>query len=210
MSSPPDDPERSILEWDTANRFEREIDLQDQAIEAVDNKAEHVTRLVGIVLGVVLTALSLGIRFEGGPPDVSLPVELSFGLGLLGMFGSITFAIITYLSSKLKMGLHPATAETINHQDLDPEEYAELLMNAYAFALEWNKEVIDTNYRRFRRTLTALFIGLSYLGLSAFIYVLVPGGSWGWATFVIGTVFVGGVTIYILSRKYLTHGPEGD
>lgn len=43
---------------DAANRLERAMDTQIQILEGIDDKAEHVTRLVALLIGIVFSVIS--------------------------------------------------------------------------------------------------------------------------------------------------------
>ena len=92
-----------------------------------------MTRLVGILLGVILTALSISFRFNGGPPQASLPTSIAFGLGLVGLLVSMLLAIITYLSSQFELGLHSSAADAlVDEKPLTMHQYSSLVANTYA------------------------------------------------------------------------------
>lgn len=90
---------------DAIDRFERVVDMQADLLSDIDNKAEHVTRLVGLLLGVVLTAL---------------------------------------------------------------------------------------------------LVGVTYLALAVFQYVVLPANGWKWASFVVGSILLLGTVWYVLTGRYLT------
>ena len=203
--SPPTEQDRaSDLPQDMADQLERVLDLQISLINDTDTKAEHVTRLVGILLGVILTALSISFRFNGGPPQASLPTSIAFGLGLVGLLVSMLLAIITYLSSQFELGLHSSAADALVDESLTMHQYSSLVANTYASAIERNKPVLKANATRFRYTLSALLLGIGYLTISIFQYTALHSSLIRWIILIAGSILVFAGTVYILRGDYLT------
>ena len=189
---------------DGMDRLEREIDHQVALLDAIDTKAEHVTRLVILLVGVILTAISIGIRMTGGPPAASVPVRIAFAAGMAGLVATMVTAIVTYLSSRMRLGLHPSTADTFESVDMPMDQYAMLVINAYASVIEDNKAVLDTNSFRFRITLVCLVVAVSYVATAILFYVVPPSRPWGYGGVLLTTVFVVGTGWYVLTGRYLT------
>ena len=98
---------------DAVDRLERVIDTQIDTVDDFDQKAAYVTRFVGVVLGLVLTAVSLASRFGGGDPATQLPAVAAVAGGVVGLVAAVAGAIVTYLSSRVVVGLHPHAARAI-------------------------------------------------------------------------------------------------
>lgn len=195
---------------DAVERFERVIDAQLTAINELDQKAEHVTRFVGILLGLVLTAVSLTPRLGGIDVLTTLPAIIAVSAGVVGLVVAITGAIITYLSSKIIVGMHPHSARTITNTDYDYDEYNTLVLRAYADAIEQNRHVLSVNALRFRRTLVALFGGIAYLSMSALLFALGPVGVGAWVVLLVGTAAVIAIAWYLLTGRYLPQEDDSD
>lgn len=189
---------------DAVERFERVLDLQADLLSELDTKAEHVTRLVGVIVGVVLTAFSVAFQFGEGMPAASFPTALTFGLGTAALVVTLGLAVVTYLSSRLKLGLHPDASYTLQDGSVSPGVYSMLVMNSYASAIEENKEVLQANARRFRRTLVALLGGVSLLAIAVLQYVVLPSRASKWVALGGGLLFIGGAFWYVLTGRYLT------
>ena len=98
---------------DAVDRLERVINTQIDTVDDFDQKAAYVTRFVGVVLGLVLTAVSLASRFGGGDPATQLPAVAAVAGGVVGLVAAVAGAIVTYLSSRVVVGLHPHAARAI-------------------------------------------------------------------------------------------------
>lgn len=188
--------------FDLIDRFERVIDMQAALLGDVDEKAGHVARLVALVLGVVVSALSIGVQL-GGPPNAEFPTLIAFGLGTAGLIVSMSGAIITYLSSKIKLGVHPDSAKILQKPSIGRSAYSRLVANSYAGTLEENRRVINANAKRLRYTLASLVAGISYLTLAVIQYVAIGTGRGKWATIGIGSLAVFGVCWFVVSGRYL-------
>ncbi|WP_049900137.1 hypothetical protein [Halococcus agarilyticus] len=202
-----DDADGAASRADAVDRLERVIDTQIDAVDDFDQKAAYVTRFVGVVLGLVLTAVSLVSRFGGGDPATRLPAVVAVAGGVVGLVAAVAGAIVTYLSSTVVVGLHPHAARTIADGEYGDDEYNTLLLRAYADAVERNREVLRANARRFRQTLVALLAGITYLAMAAFLFALAPSGVWGWVVLTVGTVAIGVVAWYLLTGRYLRLEP---
>ena len=122
---------------------------------------------------------------------------------------AVAGAIVTYLSSRVVVGLHPHAARAIADGEYGDDEYNTLLLRAYADAVERNRRVLRTNAGRFRRTLVALLVGIAYLAMAALLFALAPSGVWEWAILIVGTVAIGVVAWYLLTGRYLRLEPGG-
>jgi uncharacterized membrane protein YhfC len=197
--------ETDLNPWvDSLDRFERELDIQIDTLDSIDDKAQQTARIIAVLLGLVLTAIPLTIRFIGPRFAGSLSNTLSFGLGIAGLIAALIGAIITYLSSRFDAGLDPAVADGLATYDVSPEQYRVLVLGAFASALEKNREVIRANAFRFRLALTALIVGIVYLAGAAFSLGIEATNIGGWAVFVVATTIAAGTVIYIVSGRYLT------
>lgn len=194
---------------DAVDRLERVIDTQIATVDDLDQKAAYVTRFVGVVLGLVLTAVSLVSRFGEGDPVTSLPVVVAVAAGVVGLVAAIAGAIVTYLSSEVVVGLHPHAARSIADGEYSYDEYNALLLRAYADAIERNRRVLSANARRFRSTLVALLAGITYLSIAVVLFVLAPAGLWGWSVLLIGTLVLAVVAWYLLTGRYLRLDANG-
>ena len=207
MSNDENSPSESdeIVPWiDSLDRFEREIDIQIEALNSIDDKAQYTARLIGLFLGLVLTVISLAPRFTGVTLRASSPTLIAFGVGLAGLVAAIVGAVITYLSSRFKTGLDPVVAEGLATYSVSPLDYKELLLRAYARALEQNKEVLDVNATRFRMTLSAFLVGIVFLALSFFLFVIAVSTVAKGVLLVLTGLVMFGILVYILSGGYLT------
>lgn len=189
--------------FDLIDRFERNVDMQASLLGEIDDKAGRIARLVALVLGVVVSALSIGVRFSTGSPEATVPTLVTFGLGTVGLVVSMAGALVTYLSSKIKLGVHPTSARTLEGSPISKRTYSRLVMKSYANTLEKNRRVLDVNARRLQFTLTSLVVGTSNLALAALLYVAVETVRGQWITTGLGSLAILGIAGFVLSGRYL-------
>lgn len=192
---------------DTANRFERSLDHQVQALNDIDNKAEHITRLLGILIGALLSVLAVAVRINNGRIHLpTLPLSIMFVCGLLLLILAMIFSIITYLSSRFKIGLHYRPARLLSQEDYDIEKetHYRRIIGTYGYNLERNKEVIQVNSRRFRRALVSLMGGVVFLSASGISFVVTEDEDVMWLILAVTVIFCAITIEYILAGRYLT------
>lgn len=192
---------------DGANRLERVIDLQIETINDIDTKAEHVNRLLGLLIGVVLSAVSIVAQLEGVQLSEAAPMaQLAFFLGILALLASMGAAVITYLSSRVEAGLSPAAGYHLSNPNTQTtmDEHIRRVLGSYAHIVDANRDVIQTNSRRFRLTLLFLLVGVIYLAASAGIYLSGVRGLSAISALAVVSIAILGLSWYILTGRYLT------
>jgi hypothetical protein len=182
---------------DSLNRFERTLDVQIDLINEIDNKASNVVRYTVILIGAIFTGVSVIPRSGVVSLDDigSLPRFLFF-IGVISLIIAVCSSIITYLSNVQYYGPDPAYGQNVADKDISSPEYEEVLLSGYSDAVEANRQVIDTNARRFRWSLASLFFGIVYSALAGGI-VAVNTVPWG------EVVIVGIVTMIAIPSLYM-------
>lgn len=192
---------------DTVDRLERAVDHQISIINGIDDKAEHVTRLLGILIGLIFSVLSLVVKWEvNGLQSPSKPVEVLFTMGVFSLLFAMAAAIVTYLSSKFRIGLHYNVGYYLSEPDVDVDtrKHTRRILGAYGSMIEQNKRVIETNSHRFRWTLYLLLVGVLFLSTAGILYlgrISTPDAWIGFGASVIIALVAGW---YILTGRYLT------
>lgn len=204
MSEPPEEPTPRL---DAADRLERVIDAQSATLDRIDDKSGRIARLLGILLGVVLSSVSLGVQLDGIEFGLlATPIRLAFTVGTGFLLSSLAATIITLLSSRLRIGLTPMTGEVLS----DPKHKVELethlsrVVGTYAYSIRQNRKIIEVNVRRLRRTLVLFLVGELYVGLSVALFVTQLVGRGAWLTFGILSLVALALARYVLSGRYLT------
>ncbi|MDZ7730965.1 MAG: hypothetical protein U5K37_08705 [Natrialbaceae archaeon] len=207
-----DDPPQSTYA-DAADRLERTIDKQLNTIAEIDEKAAHTTRLVGILLALVFTLLTLVLR-EGTESlgTVTAGVQWAFVLGLGLTLLSLGLSIITYLSSRCRVGLHHEVAGflTTTNRPVTRSDHLQMVVGSYGSIVAENERVLEMNARRFKYSLTSLLCGICFLAVAGTLYFASVSGGLA-ATAVVGTTIVSGfLSWYILQEKFMRLPPHSD
>ncbi|MFA9518395.1 hypothetical protein ACERIT_14475 [Halopenitus sp. H-Gu1] len=204
------DPSERDQFLDTADRLERSIERQISIINGIDDKSEHVTRLIGILIGLLFSVLSLianldSITFE----DATISIKIGFILGLGSLLLAMASAIVTYLSSRFRIGLNYNVGHYMSNIDnrntkKDFNKHIQRVCGSYGDIIEENKEVIETNSHRFRLTLYFLLIGVLFLATSGSLYVSSISNNGMWVGLVTSLALAAISGWYILTGRYLT------
>lgn len=154
--------EESLAELlrETRQTNERLID----ALESADDKAMRTSRTSLIVLGLLLTAASVGgVELINGASDFAIGLTLG-GVGLLIL--STLFTMAAYSVSEYPVGIGNSHAKYVHSEHPTPDEWRGKLVREY---LSWNEEVTSA----LQETTLWFFLGqvtlLLGLGLLSFV-----------------------------------------
>lgn len=197
------DPEIDIL-----RRYHDMLDTQMDSINEIDDKASNTARLIGILLGLLLTAASLGATTEFiGLEDASVPFFVMLGLSLAMLLFALLLSITTYLSSTIIHGPTASIGSYMANYRVDNQQYIDIMLRTYSKAVHENKKVIFENASRFKNTLAVLMGGLVHLlaaGILLVAAVLEVRSVLQWLILA-GFVTAGaGVAYFIGVKDYLT------
>lgn len=188
---------------DLADRYQNMLDSQLSAIENFDTKAWRVARLVGIVLGVLFTALS--VFSDEAAIELSLkflPVILAVSIGILALVASLVFSSLCILSTTAGFGLRVELADALNEGAVEEEDYPGLVTKSYSKNIKNNIKVMRAKGRRLRYGLSVLVVGILMLSTGG-VLLFVTLGFWvqvGLLVFIVLMTLV--VSHYILTMQY--------
>lgn len=201
------DPDHLDALKDSANRLERSLDIQDQIISDIDQKAQSTIRIIGVILGLIFTGLSIlsDSDFLSGA-DSNLALDIGFLVGIASLIAAMAFATITYLSSKYKIGLNPDVGDLFSRSDFTttPTEHLRRVNGSYGFNIRVNRRVIEVNSHRFRRSLFCLLSGVLFLSITGVLFIAGVSEKTASALLLLAAGIVGILAWYILKGKYLT------
>ncbi|WP_135826116.1 hypothetical protein [Halorussus ruber] len=210
MSEPPEEPTPRL---DAADRLERVIDAQSATLDSIDDKSGRIARLLGILLGVVLSSVSLSVQLSAVTLEsLSTPTRLSFLAGVAFLLLSLATSILTLLSSRFRIGLTHATGDLLSHDEFDPEldEHLRHVVGTYAYNVRQNQRIIEANARWFKRSLVCFLAGESYLGVSVGLFFGGVSEPYGWVALGLSVPAIVGLVRYVLSDRYLTLNLQSD
>lgn len=194
---------RGSVKEDLADRYQDMLDSQLSAIENFDTKAWRVARLVGILLGVLFTGVSVFSAEVTVQLTVDyLPVIVAVGVGVSALVVSLVFAALCILSTTAGFGLRVELADALNEGDVDDEDYPGLVTKSYSKNIKNNIKVMRAKGRRLRYALSALVVGVLTLSTGG-VLLFVTLRYWVQLGFLtaVGTLIVG-ILYYILTMQY--------
>lgn len=192
-------------EIDLLRRYEGMVQTQIDTLNGIDDKAAYVARLVGVLVGLTLSGISIFV----GTDRLTLSLDTVFVFVLASLAGfsffvSLMYAIITYLSSQFEYGPSPEMGEYMADYQVADQEYVDVLLRGYSQSLKDNYFVVVRNSKRFERCLASLLAGLILLFGAATLFVM-P------APVVIDLIVAAGYAFaaleavkYILEEEFLT------
>ncbi|MFC4437455.1 MULTISPECIES: hypothetical protein [Natrialbaceae] len=188
---------------DLADRYQDMLDSQLSAIENFDTKAWRVARLVGILLGVLFTGISVFSADVTVQLTVEhLPVIVAVSVGISALVVSLIFAALCILSTTAGFGLRVELADALNEGNIDDEDYPGLVTKSYSKNIKNNIKVMRAKGRRLRYALSALVVGVLTLSIGG-ILLFVTLAYWVQVALlvVVGVLIIGGLH-YILTMQY--------
>lgn len=195
-------------EIDLLGRYQGMIETQVASINEIDEKASTTAKLIGILLGLVLTAASFAVTSDLIEfTDTTLPFFVLLGVALATLFISLSYTIITYLSSTLIHGPTGKLGDFLADYRVDEQQYIDIMLRTYSQAIAENKGVIFENADRFKRALASLLAALLFLLGAGVLLVAAALDRPIWADWLVLVLFVstGCIAAYQIGVKdYLT------
>lgn len=188
---------------DLADRYQDMLDSQLTAIENFDTKAWRVARLVGILLGVLFTGVSVFSNEVAVELTVEhLPVIVAVGVGVSALVVSLIFAALCILSTTAGFGLRVELADALIEGDVDEEDYPGLVTKSYSKNIKNNIKVMRAKGRRLRYSLSALVAGVLTLSTGG-VLLFVSLEFWIQVALLVAVgILIAGVLYYILTMQY--------
>ncbi|KAB1198120.1 MULTISPECIES: hypothetical protein [Haloferax] len=196
---------------DLADRYQEMLDSQLSAIENFDTKAWRAARLVGILLGVLFTGVSVFSSEVSVELTVEyLPVIIAVGSGVSALIISLIFAALCILSTTAGFGLRVELADALNEGEVNEEDYPGIVTKSYSKNIENNIKVMRAKGSRLRYALSALVAGILMLS-TAGIFLFVTLTYWTQIGFlVVVAALIVWILYYILTMQYSVLETEDD
>lgn len=142
----------------------------------LDTKASQVFRFNTLVIGILVSAISIILRFDETRVRMGDWVLYAIGAGVVLLSVSALLAILAYMVTEFATGLRAEDLDGAHRTGFEEEELLEEMVEAYARAVATNRAKIDTIARRLKASLWILFLGLVVLGTSAVGLIYHAGG----------------------------------
>lgn len=192
-------------ECDLLQRYERMIQTQITTIDGIDEKAAATSRLVGLLVGLLLSAVSIVAGFENVRITFATGALLAtVALSVVCFFVSLVYAVVTYLSSEFAYGPTASLGNVLASNDVASNSYRRLLLTGYSDAIRANRRVVRTNATRFERSLAAFLGGIVFLFAAGILIVLPLTPLMEWGLLVVCCLVVGRLIVFVVGQEYLT------
>jgi len=165
----------------------RTIDSQIQTLDDIDSKAARLLRLNLILLGIVLTGLSLAAPAESGTNVPIAYADLANRYNVAGvilLLFSTGVAAVTYTASSLQAGAGPEDLKQMINNDYSDRENLEGLVESYAEWIQYNYTVNAKNAPL--GTLTLLLLILAMVAFSLGVKNAISGTVEWWLLLIVG------------------------
>lgn len=140
------------------------IDEQTAKLSDIDEKAMQVFRVNIVVIGILVSGISISVRLNPATTSALSNPFTEFGVVLL--FASTVLASVTYTSTRGEIGVSPDdVTERILQQRFDYDLIEEGLAEAYSAWIRENHRANTGNAFLFTLTLLATIMGIAYLFL---------------------------------------------
>lgn len=168
------------------------LDSQIENLSDIDEKASKILRINVLIIGVILSALTLSSN-QNTPVRESINIYLLIGFAFLIV--STATAGLTYTSSSLRIGMSKSDIVTMFKEDLDSEELDHILSKSYAQWIRSNQstEILNSFYST--STILLLVFGVSFLTLGLYDSLVDSVPQWlllGTVAFLLVTILASG------------------
>lgn len=153
------------------------LDHYVKRIKNQDRKAVGIFRLNFLVLGILLSSLTIVLNLGG------IPVDPFFNLwsiaGTLLLFGSTFVSAGIYASSSYEVGINPQFIERVESGSYDTgEEFNSALVDLYSVWIRHNRSVGDFNVYLVTISILSVFDGIVFLLGATVVGVTGYDGTW--------------------------------
>jgi hypothetical protein len=183
----------------------RTVDYQVETLNDIDTKAAKVLRLNLLLLGIVLTGLSLVANNadSGGAIDSSVFRRLGnvyVELGLLCLLVSTALAALTYTASSMREGMSGRDINDLLTNEYSDRENLYGIVDSYSRWMQYNFKINTRNAPLGTSTLLFLVYGIVALSLGVFeaafasvtvvhvLVALISVGVFTWRTGIVGQI----------------------
>jgi hypothetical protein len=177
------------------------VNGQRDTLNDIDTKASRILRLNVLLIGVIVSALSIAAQ-NGGEVNSTLPgvdpfINLYMKLGVASLILSTALAALTYTASELDVGVDSDNLTSLIRADMSLDDAQELLVKNYIVRINFNR---STNIRNLPLiTSTIVFLVVAVVCFTLGVYEAVIGSVQPWLLtpallLVFGVVVISGLT----------------
>lgn len=148
------------------------LEAQREVGARIDSQASQILRFNAILIGLLVTAASVGVRLGAGalPRDTTAVAGYSGGAVLLVV--STMFGVLCYRNPVYRVGLQPDEVRAMLDQSIDGRNLLRRAVVAYTKGVEKSQRSLDTTIVRLEAALWSLVASLGLLLVSTAIMIL--------------------------------------
>lgn len=141
---------------------QRNLEQQNHAADRLDTKASEVLRFNAILVGVLVTGLSVAAQLGPVPGASPFPVG-GFVAGAVLLLASTMIAIRAFHETGYRVGLQSEELEDVLKRDVGDRELVEEILPAYVGGIAQNRRSLDRVSARMNWALLTLLAALGLL-----------------------------------------------
>jgi len=193
-----------------AEKYDRMVESQLSALSDVDTNAWRAARLIGILLGVLFTGLSIIAQVESTKVTFSPAVLMFLTLGVFFLLVSLVFAAVSILNVEIGYGPGTHLTDGLTDGEVSPEAYPGIVSKNLAKNIEKNNLVLASKADKLRYTYNYLIIGLVSISTSVAFLIISPDLTGVVTIGFVSVLMILGISYYILCKKYDDEVEETD
>lgn len=193
-----------------AEKYDRMVESQLSALTNVDTNAWRAARLIGILLGILLTGLSIVAQGENTAVTFSPAVLIFLTLGVVSLLVSLVFAAVSILNVKIGYGPGTHLTDGLTDGDVSSEAYPGIVSKNLAKNIKKNNRVLSSKADKLRYTYNFLILGLMAFSTGIGFLIVSPGRVSVVAISIVSVLVMLGLSYYILCKKYDDEAEEID
>lgn len=176
------------------------VDRQLDALADIDDKASRMLRLNVLLVGVVVSALSIASRLdvslESGTPVIGQFRNIYVELAVASFVLSTALAAVTYTATEYDVGISAENAMELLGADLSTETVETLLVKNYVVRVNFNRSVNIRNIPLVTATIVFAVTGVILFTLGTYQAIVGPVSWWllaGAMALIVAVVVVSGL-----------------
>ncbi|ERJ05766.1 hypothetical protein HLRTI_002154 [Halorhabdus tiamatea SARL4B] len=207
-----DSPENDGLEphLHLAEKYDRMVESQLRALTNIDTNAWRAARLIGIILGILLTGFSIVAQGKGNDVTLSPAVIFFLTIGVVSLLVSLVFAAVSILNVKVGYGPGTHLSDGLTEGDVSRESYPGIVSKNLAKNIKKNNRVLSSKADKLRYTYNFLIVGLVSFSTSVGLLVTTPSRESALVIGIGSVLVMLGISYYILYKKYDNEAEKGD
>lgn len=139
------------------------VDNQIDTLSDLDDKAMWTLRMIVLVFGLLLTALSLAVRAD--VDRLGRFVNLFTTTGVVALLGGLLASVVAYSHTQFKAGPSSRDIRALLYRNVDGGRYRESLLLGYRDWIRHNRDSIERDSTLLFVCQVLLIVGIAFLAV---------------------------------------------